>query len=238
MSTTGETDKEANSECDEEQELNHKKAVTSIANLICTSEVSCLMIRSDSFKMFVTTLNPRFRVDSRTVESIDCYQICSLDEPVDISPWDAIFESLEDWGSIKDKISTRPMRMVPQNATKTTFNLREKKKLSLKHQVFQISCCADIISQMVAFAAEEIQSILNKTRALYNPKAQPLWYKPIDLAHEVIEMWRMGNSLPKMRQPTMMYHLMKNGRSLKNISNFSIEFLKYQVSYLSKKKNV
>lgn len=71
-------------------------------------------------------------------------------------------------------------------------NLREKKKLSLKHQVFQISCCADIISQMVAFAAEEIQSILNKTRALYNPKAQPLWYKPIDLAHEVIEMWSNG----------------------------------------------
>lgn len=74
MSTTGETDKEVNSECDEEQELNHKKAVTSIANLIYTSEVSCLMIRSDSFKMFVTALNPQFRVDSHTVEA-ECLAI-------------------------------------------------------------------------------------------------------------------------------------------------------------------
>lgn len=46
----------------------------------------------------------------------------------------------------------------------------------------------------------------------------------------------MGNSLPKMRQPTMMYHLMKNGRSLKNISNFSIEFLKYHVKLFEQKE--
>ena len=48
----------------------------------------------------------------------------SLDEPVDISPWDTIVESLEDWGSIKDKISTCPTRMVPQNAMKKTFEKR------------------------------------------------------------------------------------------------------------------
>lgn len=115
---------------------------------------------------------------------------CSLE---DLTPWEAIVESLEDLG-IKNKISTVTMTSFYDVDTfdYVKEHVQEKKKLSLNGELFRVYCCGHCISQMVQYAFGEVQDIIDNMRLLYNPKETPLWYLTSYNLKNTIELWSLG----------------------------------------------
>ncbi|XP_062104411.1 zinc finger BED domain-containing protein RICESLEEPER 2-like [Humulus lupulus] len=230
---------------DECHEFDAMKAVSSVANFVCTTEVDPRSVSSDSFIGFMKSLNPQFQLDYTSVEakcvasflkekvkimeklgsfdgeisvSVDVMgwrtsfvrvslhfideswslknwviKFCSLEKPSYVSPWEAIVESLEDWG-IKNKISTVTMSSFYDADTFDYIKEHglEKKKLSLNGDLFRVYCCGDCISLMVQYAFKEVKDIIDKVHSLYNPKKEPLWYLTSFNLKNTIELWSMG----------------------------------------------
>uniref|UniRef100_A0A5B7BMW0 Putative zinc finger BED domain-containing protein RICESLEEPER 2-like n=1 Tax=Davidia involucrata TaxID=16924 RepID=A0A5B7BMW0_DAVIN len=115
--------------------------------------------------------------------------------PNEMATDEAIQKSLSDWG-IESKISTITMGNDDLHDDITEIvkdHIHGKNELQLNACLFRVYCCADILSQMVKDAYEEIDDAIFKIRQIvYWGKSLPLWVITLEMLQEALTLESKG----------------------------------------------